>query len=906
MSGRSASSGSRFEWVFRQLLRLYPPGFRARFGPEMLQFYRLRSAEALRGRSFIRALRLSMDLALDLGRSLPPAWRDELRARRARHTATSAPLPPEDRMDSLLLDLRFALRSIARRPGFAAVTILTLALGIGANTAIFSVVNAVLLQPLPWPDAGRLMFVFGARGDERQQGDVYLDYLDWRRSNTSFETLGVIRAQSVNLTGGDTPDRLIGMFADVGALRTLHATVARGRLFIDSETEVATREPVAIISDALWRTRFGARTDLLGSRLVLNGQAFTVVGILPPNFQTPVWAGAVSAPDVWLPIGYYPNKGDLDTRGQAGVLVVGRLRPGVPVTRAQQDMDAITRRLAEEYPVTNAGLGANVQPLAESIVGPSRTPLLLVLAAVGIVLLVACANVANLQLARAAARRRELSVRAALGAGRGRLLRQLLSESVVLSLVGGAAGVALALAMVHVLAASIAPLLPLHASITLDGTVLLFALGATVLAGLLFGVFPAWQASNAHLHETLTLRGDAPVGAAPLAGRHSLIGAQIALCVVLLVSAGLLARSLGALAHVDVGFQPDHLLTLQFRLPPTKYRTDAQIASMFTATIAQIRAVPGVRAAALVRATPLNGNGETMTYAVEGADVRRAGDLPSLQLNVVSPGYFETMMIPRLAGRDFTMQDRDSSRRVAIVNAQLARKIAPGASAVGRQIRIGGDSGTLATVVGVVGDVKQFRLSEATLDQAYVSYQQRPLIFTEVVVRTTGDPMSVANAVRAAIWRVDRDQPVWGVRPVQRSLEDALGAPSLTVWVTASFALLALLLATIGVYGVMSYLVAQRTQEVGIRMALGAGGRQVLLMVVRQGMTTVVIALAIGVIAAIAATRLLASQLFGVGATDPLTFSAVVLLLAIVAVAACWIPARRASRVDPMVALRRE
>jgi putative ABC transport system permease protein len=458
---------------------------------------------------------------------------------------------------------------------------------------------------------------------------------------------------------------------------------------------------------------------------------------------------------------------------------------------------------------------------------------------------------------------------------------------------------------VKALATLVASSLPLYGTIGLDRQVLLFASAITVFAGLLFGLVPAWQSSRADLQETLALRGDS-AGGARGGIRNALVVAQIALCVVLLVSAGLLTRSLVALSRVQPGFDPDRLMTLQFRLPPAKYPTEAQIADMFTRTLEEIRAVPGVRNAALVRATPLNGNGERMPYLVDGHADEDAAKLPTLHLNLVSPGYFETMVIPRLAGRDFTMQDREGSTPVAIVNAQLARRAWPNESPIGKRLRIGGADGSWATVIGVVSNVKHFTLGEAPLDQAYLPYMQRPLIFTEVVVRAASDPMAIASAVKGAIWRVDRDQPVWRIRSMDRVLAESLGPPKITMWLTASFALVALVLAAIGVYGVMSYSVARRTQEVGIRMALGAKRVQVLSMVVRQGMTTIGIALLLGVLASLAATRVLASQLFGVSTTDPLTFAAVPLMLAVVALVACYVPARRASRVDPLIALRAE
>ena len=897
------------ERVFTALLVCYPTSFRARFGEEMVAFFRARRAEARHRHGYRGLMRLWRHLVADVLISAPIEWLRLLSGRsEAAVDAVEVDVPwsspfyldREESMDALRQDLRFALRTLRARPAFTIIAVLTLALGIGATTAIFSVVNAVLLRPLPWPDAKRLVLVWGTRGEDRQVGVVYVDYLDWQKQSRSFDALAVMRGQSVNLTGGDRPERIIGSFITANMFATLGATPAQGRFFTDAETRVGTKQAVAIISDDFWHSHFGGRADVLGRTLVLNGLPFSIVGVTRPETTAPL-----GTPDVWMPIGYYPNAGDLELRGRPGVLVVGKLKAGIGVERAQADLAAVAHRLAGEYPATNAGIGVNVQPLVEQIVGPVRTPILVMLGAVGIVLLIACANVANLQLARAAARRRELSVRTALGAGRSRLVRQLLTESLVLSMAGGALGIAIARWGVSLLASQLAATVPLNGPVGLDAFVLLFAIAVTLGAGVLFGSAPAWQYSRADMHDALTVRGDGGVSrAARSVLRNALIGAQIALSVVLLVSAGLLTRSLAALSRVDPGFDADHVLTLQFRLPAAKYRTEAQISTMFARALEEMRAVPGVQDAALVRAAPLNGNGETYPYFLPRHPVADVSKAPTAQLNIVSADYFATMHIPRLVGRDFTVDDRGGAPPVVIVNEQLARRAWPNESPIGKTIRVGGSDTPWATVVGVVGTVKHFRLSEDPLDQAYMPYQQRPLIFTEVVVRTVGEPAAIANAIRAAVWRVDRDQPVWRVRTMNRVLDEARGGPRLTVWLMTGFAILALVLAAIGVYGVMSYAVARRTREVGVRMALGARRHQVLAMVLRDGMRTTVLALCIGLVIAGLATRLLASQLFGVSATDPLTFTAVPVLLGLVALAACYLPARRASRVDPIVALR--
>ena len=889
---------------------IYPPSFRERFGREMLDFAGERMRVA-RVRGWPAVIGEFLALTVDLVRSAPAQWLSLLRDRRtAPHKFSQqsayvdpaspdielSPDHPRENMDILLQDLRFAIRGLLRRPAFTIVAALTLALGIGANTAIFSVVNALLIRPLPYPDADRMVMIFGTQGTQGQQGVVFADYVEWRAQNRSFSDMGVFRGQSVNLTGGDTPDRLFGMFVSASFMRLIGATAERGRVFTDAETEVATKAPLAIISHETWETRFGSDPAILGKTIVLNGQPHTVVGISRPHIQTPF-----GTPDAYMPIGYYPNASGL-LRGNRGVSALGTLKPGVTVANAMRDLQTIAKQQEEAYPTTNKGFGVELQPLKEQIIGPTRAPIFVVFAAVGMVLLIACANVANLQLARGAARHRELSVRAALGAGRGRIAQQLLTESVLLSLVGGVAGLALAVVGTTWLAKVLAGTLPIDPGIRVDGIALAFAFVVSVVSGILFGMVPAWKASRTDVQGMLRSRtGAASHGHART--RNTLVVVQLALSLALLSCAGLLTRSLIELQRVHTGFDTTNLMTMQFRLPAVKYDTPDKIWAMFDRAIAEIRAVPGVKSAALVRAFPLTGNGEVLPVAIDGKPAAKPGDAPQVLVNSITPQYFSTMGIPRLLGRDVSPTDTRDALPVVIVNDEFANKTWPGESAIGKRIQIGGDD-RWWTIVGVVRGTKHFSLNEHQLLQAYIPHAQRPQIFTTLALRANGDPLLLTRSVREAIWRVDRDQPVWGVRSMDQLLDSAVGSPKLIVRLTVGFAIVALLLGAIGIYGMLSYTMSQRSHEVGIRIALGAESRQVVRMVLGEGMRIVGIGVAIGLVGSFGATRLLRSQLFGVGPNDVLTFSVVTVILALVAMLACFLPARRASRVDPMVALR--
>jgi putative ABC transport system permease protein len=797
---------------------------------------------------------------------------------------------------TLIQDLRYALRTLRRAPGFTLVAVLTLALGIGANTAIFSVVYAVLLNPLPYPNADRLVAIWGARGADRQIFTAYTDVEDWRAGNHSFEDIGVIRGMSVNLTGGETPERIGGEFITAPALTVLGAVPALGRMFTPEETAPGGDAAVTVISDRMWRTKLGGDPAVVGRTLLLNGRPTVVIGVLSRGFESPF-----GGTDLWLPITAIPSGPSNFQRGVRNVWAVGRLKPGMELADGQRDLSAISARLAADYPASNTDIGATVLSLRDQVAGPIRPALLTLLAAVVLVLLVAGANVANLQLARALARRQELSLRAALGADRGRLFRQMFTESLVLSLFGGAAGVGLALLTVSSLVAAVPGGLPASAPVGINREVLLFSLAVTLLAAVTFGLTPAWYGVRSSLGSGLKPRAGETGGR--IDPRSVLVVGELGFCLVLLIGAGLLLRSLDRMQQVRPGFEPHNLLTFQFRLPAVKYQRPDQVTGFFSAALEEVRRVPGLSSAALVQATPMSGNWGSTSYVIDGQAAPPAGQEPVAQYNVVSDGYFHTMQIPVLAGREFDSGDRKGSLPVAIVNAELARREWPGESPLGKRLHEVGDSLSY-TVVGVVGDTRQLNLGEVVGPQLYRPILQVPFLFSNVVARTVRDPQAVAPAVRAAIWAVDRDQPVWGIASMEQLLDRSIGRLRFTMRLTAGFALLALILAGVGVYGVISYLVTQRTRDVGIRLAVGATPSQAVAPIMRHGLRLTLVAMVLGLAAAVAGTRLLAGQLFEVGAVDPATYAVVALGLAVVALLASWFPARRAARVDPMIVLR--
>jgi putative ABC transport system permease protein len=895
------------ERLYRRLLRAFPREFREDVGGEMAALFRQRHRhEKARGwRALARFwLRTAGDLAANAAGERWDAWR----AGRAPASA-GRPARRGRTMDTLAQDLRYARRALQRAPGFTAVAVLTLALGIGGTTAIFSAVDAVLLRPLPFPDSDRLVFVWARSEGSGQMAASWPEFVDWRTQARSFSEMAVLRGQSVNLSGSGEPERLIGAFVTARLFPLLGAKPQLGRTFEPAETEVGSAQPVAVLSDGLWRRRFGADPGILGRSLLLNGQPLTVVGVMGPDLapgRAPFDAYFMST-DVWIPTPYFPNARGLE-RGQGELLVLARLRDGVTVAQADSEIRAIAGRLERAYPDTHAGRTAYVKPLQEEIVAEVRPALLVLLGAVGLVLLIACANVANLLLARASHRHREIAVRSALGAGRPRLVRQLLTESLLLAAAGGLLGLLAAHAGVRglawLLAASGTPgLLP--ADLGIDARVLAFAAGTTLLTGLLFGALPAVHASRTDVGSVLKEGRGGGAGLTRRRFRDALVVWEVALSLMLLIGAGLLMRSALRLYHADPGFRPERLLTWEFRLPTSKYGEPAQIAAFFRQALERVRAVPGVESADLVRAVPLSSNSGSERYLVEGRPEPVPGQEPVALTNIVSTGYFRTMGIPLLRGRAFDEHDRADRPPVVVINATMAATVWPGQEAIGRRLRLKSQE-RWATVIGVVGDVKHTGLDELPRAQVYSTHEQDARIFACLVARTTGEPLAMVGALRKAFWSVDPDQPVWRIRTMEDLLSAARGSARAMATLVGVFAAVSVLLAAIGLYGVMSYAVALRTREIGIRMALGAPGPAVMRLVVGRGMALAGVAVLVGLAGAAALSRVLATLLFGVKPTDGATFAAAGALMAAVSLLASYLPARRAARLDPLSALAEE
>jgi putative ABC transport system permease protein len=824
-------------------------------------------------------------------------------------------------MSTLWQDIRYAVRMLWKNRSITAIVILALALGIGANTAIFSVVNTVLLRPLPYDESDRLVFFHEKSPVLDEMSISYPNFLDWRAQNQSFEKIGVYNRGSYNLTGFGEVERLTVGQLSADMFSVLRANALHGRVFNNDEDKPG-GTPVVVLSYGLWQRRFGGQMSILNQSLTLNGKPYTVIGIMPKTFIGPS-PGSIRM-EMFVPVGQLSDQPSWQSRGNhPGLYGVGRLKPGVTIAQADAEMNTIAANLEKQYPNTNAGGRVKTQPLLEIFVSQVRRALWVIFAAVGFVLLIACANIANLLLARASARRKEMAIRTAVGASRSRLARQLLTESVVLSLVGGAIGLLLARWGIDLILYVSPDAIPRATEIGLDWRVLAFTVGLSFLTGILFGLVPALQAGEVDVHETLKETGRGVSGRQWL--RSSLVVVEVATTLVLLIGAGLMIRSFYLLQKVNPGFSYEHLTSFSVSLPQKKYATLDTQSAFFKRLLENVHALPGVESAAAASGLPLGNNGWQMGFTVDGQPRPPRDQTPLMESCLVTPDYFRAMNIPVLRGRVFDDRDdrshlagRDLSklnedeRLVAglnkvVIDEEFARRHWPNEDPIGKRINQGGDEDQKLEVIGVVGRVKMESLNQnSDRVQAYFSFLQAPINGMTVIVKGNSDPNQLLSSIRAAVKEIDPEQPIYSPRTMYEIRAESVAGERLNLMLLSIFAGIALVLAIVGIYGVMSYSVTQRTHEIGIRMAIGARPRDVFTMILGHGMKLALIGVAIGLLLAFLLTRLMETMLFGVAPTDVPTFAGISILLISVAVLACYLPGRRATKVEPTVSLRYE
>jgi putative ABC transport system permease protein len=813
-------------------------------------------------------------------------------------------------METFWQDIRYGIRMLLKAPSFSIVATIALALGIGANTAIFSVVNAVLLRPLPFANPEQLMNVWetdATRGYVRGSAS-YPNFVDWRDQNHVFERMASYHDNDFIMTGRGDSTRLRGGVVNADLFPLLGVAPVIGRGFLPDEDKPGEGGRVVVLSQGLFQKRFNSDPNIVNQSMVLDGKNYTIVGVMPSAFQFPIQNDPV---ELWTTVAVDREGKEpiTEERGAHYMNVIARLKPGVSKKQAQTDMTSISARLEQQYPDKNLHKSSGVEPTLEALVSDIRPALLILLGAVGCVLLIACANVANLLLARAMVRHKEMAIRSALGASRMRVVRQLLTESVLLSLTGGALGLVLAVWWSDLLVALGKENIPRALQVGLDWRVLAFTFLVSILTGIVFGLVPALHSSKTELTESLKEGGrGSGEGARRNHIRGVLVVSELAIAVILLVGAGLLIQSLWRLRQVSPGFESENLLTLVVGIPEVKYPTERQ-AQFYHELVARVQSLPGVRSAGAVIPLPLSGDLFRISFETEGRPVAK-GDQPSADFFVIGNGYFKTLGVSMLQGRDFNERDNKQAPAVIIVNQAFARKFFPDEDPIGKRIKPGistdTDKPAMREIVGVVSDIRNRNLSSELRPGYFVPASQIPFNQMTIVVRTTNDPHSLITAVQNEVHSMDRELPVFNVKTMDEYISATVAAPRFNATLLVLFASVALVLTIVGLYGVMSYSVAQRTNEIGIRMALGAQTRDVLRLIVSQGFKLVLLGLAIGLAGAFALMRVIASLLFGVTAKDPLTFATVAVLLAVVALLACYIPARRATRLDPLNALRYE
>jgi len=808
-------------------------------------------------------------------------------------------------LERLLQDARYGLRILRRSPGFTTVAVVTLALGIGANTAILSVVDAILLRPLAYADPDRLVVMLHKGRNPAAPGN----FLDWRAQNHSFESTGAAELWSANLTGAGTPEKLTALKMTPEILPMLGVQPLMGRFFLPSEGE-AGRDHVILLAHGLWKRRFGADPDVIGKSVMLNGEAYAVIGVMPPGFVfAPFWA---TESELWAPLDLRARAA---SRESASLRVFARLKKGVSLAAARQEMASITAALEREFPGTNRDV--QVIALQEKVVGGVRPALLVLLGAVGLVLLIACTNVANMLLARSSARQKEIALRAALGASRGRTIRQLLTESLVLASAGGVAGLALGAWSVRVLVTLAPPFLPRLSDIRLDPRILVATFVLSLLTGVAFGLAPALQASSVHLQDALKDGGAAGSGRQAGRLRWVFVAAEVAIAIVLLVGAGLMMRSFVALRRIDPGFDPRGVVTMEVSVAGTRQAEIGRRPVLYREILERFAAVRGVRSAGAINHVPIAGDIWGWPYQIEGRPRPRPGESPTAAYRAVMPGYFATMRLPILRGRDVALTDTSDAPGVVLVNAFLAGRVWPHQDPIGKRIALDGpdDNPSWLTVIGVVKNAVQSNWAADPDDEVYLSLLQRRALmespqpqeaYVTFVARTDWDPAALVPSLRAAVWGIDRTLPISEVHTMQEIVSSANGRARFQTLLLAAFAAASALLSAIGIYGVMSYAVSKRTREIGVRMALGADPADVLRLVVKQGMAVALAGAGAGLAAALLLTRLMSSLLYGVGPADPATYAGVAAMLLTIALCASYLPARRAAHLDPMKALRSE